>query len=340
MTGNSTMYGDDYPVSDFTPCERPSLDGFALMITYFIVFILSLLGNSVVVFVVCSMVKRRTSTDVYLMHLAVADLLFSLTLPFWAVSLNSEWVFGTFLCKLLSGIQDTAFYSCVFLLACISIDRYLAIVKATQAVFRRRHLVKAVCGLVWLAATLLALPSVVQREAFMPVGHYSMVCHENLTENMDSWRTGMRVTRHTLGFFLPLLIMLVCYGCTVCTLSHARNSQKHKAMRVILSVVLAFLICWLPINVTFLVDTLVRSKILTAGCDQENQVDLALQVTEVLAFLHCAINPILYAFIGKKFRNQLLHTLYQKGVIGKYSHAMFRKGSQTSISSRVTSITL
>ncbi|KAG5283412.1 hypothetical protein AALO_G00041810 [Alosa alosa] len=327
---------------DYTPCERPSLNGFALMITYFIVFLLSLLGNSMVVFVVCSMVNRRSSTDVYLMHLAMADLLFSLTLPFWAISLNSEWVFGNFMCKVLSGIQDTAFYSCVFLLACISIDRYLAIVKATQVVLRRRHLVRVVCGVVWLAAVILALPMVVQREAFTPEGYHAVVCFENVTaKSMNGWRTGMLVMRNTLGFFLPLLVMTICYGCTTCTLFHARNSQKHKAMRVILSVVLAFIVCWLPINVTSVVDTLMRSKILPDECDQQNQVDLVFQVTQVLAFLHCAVNPILYAFIGKKFRNQFLHSLYQRGLIGKDSVAMFRKGSaQSSLSSRVTSITL
>lgn len=329
---------------EYIPCERLSLDGYALMITYFIVFLLSVLGNSVVVFVVCSMVNRRTSTDIYLMHLAVADLFFSLTLPFWAISHYREWVFGTVMCKVLSGIQDTTFYSCVFLLACISIDRYLAIVKATQVVSHRRHLVRVVCVVVWLAAAVLSLPVMVQREAFTPVGQKALVCFENLTaESMDSWRTGMRVVRHTLGFFLPLFIMLVCYGCTTCTLFHARNGQKHKAMRVILSVVLAFIVCWLPINITNVVDTLMRSKILREECQLQNRIDFALEVTQLLAFLHCAVNPILYAFIGKKFRNQFLHSLYQKGLIGKDSLSRFRKGSfQSSISSRsrVTSVTL
>ncbi|KAL2081555.1 hypothetical protein ACEWY4_023408 [Coilia grayii] len=343
MASEPTTPTFDYSMlPDYSPCERPTLNGLALMVVYFIVFILSLLGNSVVVFVVCSMVNRRTSTDIYLMHLAVADFLFCLTLPFWAISISSQWVFGTFLCKLLSGVQDTAFYSCVFLLACISVDRYLAIVKATQVASKRRHLVKVVCSLVWVLALGLAVPVIVQREAFMPEGHASLVCYDNVTgEKMDDWRTGMRVTRHVVGFFLPLLVMLVCYGCTMYTLFHARNGQKHKAMRVILSVVLAFVVCWLPINVTHMVDTLMRSQILTENCEQQNQVDLALQVTQVIAFLHCAINPILYAFIGKKFRNQFLHSLYQKGIIGKDSLALFRKGSaQSSISSRVTSITL
>lgn len=342
-TESTTPFNYD-DLLDYLPCERPSLNGFALMITYFVVFLLSLLGNSVVVFVVCGMVNRRTSTDVYLMHLAVADLFFSLTLPFWAVSHHSQWVFGTVMCKVLSGVQNTAFYSCVFLLACISVDRYLAIVKATQVVARRRHLVRVVCAGVWLAAALLSLPVVVQREAFTPVGQSAMVCFENLTaESVDSWRTGMRVVQHTLGFFLPLLVMLVCYGCTTCTLFHARNGQKHKAMRVILSVVLAFIVCWLPINVTNVLDTLMRSKIIQDECQIQNRIDFVLKVTEVLAFLHCAVNPILYAFIGKKFRNQFLHSLYQKGLIGKDSLARFRLGSfQSSMSSRsrVTSVTL
>ncbi|XP_028846775.1 C-X-C chemokine receptor type 1 [Denticeps clupeoides] len=341
----TTTTSDLSGLEEFLSCETSSsnsLNGVGLMVAYVGVFLLGVLGNGVVIFVVCGMHSRRTSTDVYLMHLAVADLLFSLTLPFWAASIYSHWMFGTFLCKVVSGVQDAAFYSCVFLLANISVDRYLAIVKATQVVTKKQHLVRVVCGLVWLAAAFLALPSIIQREAFVPINHELPVCHENLTaETVDDWRLGMRVMRHLLGFFLPLLVMLFCYSCTVYTLFYARNGQKHKAMRVILSVVLAFVICWLPINITDIVDTLMRHHFMEESCEVQGQVDFALEVTRVLAFLHCALNPLLYAFIGKKFRNQLLHSLFHKGMIGKDTLSLFRKGSvQNSVSSRLTSVTL
>lgn len=324
------------------PDSAEHLNRTVFLVIYVIVFILSLLGNTVVILVVYFMENHRASTDVYLMHLAVADLLFSLTLPFWAVyQYQDHWMFGTFMCKVVSGVQEATFYCCVFLLACISIDRYLAIVKATQFISRQRHLVWAVCTVVWLCASFLALPILVHREAFLSVRwDDTYVCHENLTETMDDWRIGLRILHHTAGFFLPLAVMVFCYGFTTYTLCHTRNSQRQKAMRVILSVVLAFVICWLPRNITELIDSLMRAQWITEDCMLRDSLDLAMYITQALAFTHCAINPILYAFIGKKFRNQLLMSLFRKGLLGRETLSKYRVGSvYSSASSRQMSIT-
>ncbi|KAK2839532.1 hypothetical protein Q5P01_013272 [Channa striata] len=279
------------------------------------------------------MKKGRASTDIYLMHLALADLVFSLTLPFWAVYIHFGWIFGTFLCKLVSGFQEASVYSGVFLLACISVDRYFAIVRATL-----------VCSVVWLVAGVLSLPMVIQKESIHDedLGH---ICYENLAgESSDHWRVSISVLRHTVGFFLPLTVMAVCYCWTVVTLFHTRNQQKHKAMRVILAVVLAFILCWLPYNITILIDTLIQVGSIEVGtCETLYVIAVMLNVTQVLAFVHCAVNPVLYAFIGEKFRNQLLLVLYKHGLISKRIHMAYRKSSVNSAGSnrsRVTSVTM
>lgn len=346
MSNMEVDLDDDYSYSGFGPSlsctsSLKDVNSIGVVIGYIIVFLLGLIGNSMVMFAVCTMKKHRTSTDIYLMQLAIADLMFSLTLPFWAVFVNeSNWVFGTFLCKLLSGVQEIAFYSCVFLLACISIDRYMAIVKATQSFSKQHHVVRAACVMVWLGATVLAIPIVVQREALQIQGY--MHCYENVTaKKMDDWRLGLRVLRHVFGFFFPLTVMLVCYGCTVLTLFRSRNSQKHKAMRVILCVVLAFVICWLPNNLSEFVDTLLRGGLINDTCQNRDNLDMAMYVTQALAFMHCAINPILYAFVGKKFRDHLLTLLSKKGLVTRAAFIRYRAGSvYSSGSSRLTSVTL
>lgn len=315
------------------------------MITYIIVFVFSIVGNGVVVYVVCSMTKGRASTDIYLMHLALADLIFSLTLPFWAIYIHSGWIFGNFLCKLLSCFQEMSLYSGVFLLVCISVDRYFAIVRATRVLSSHHLLVKVVCSVVWLVAGFLSLPVAIQREGMHDENLEKYICYENLTgESSDRWRVVMRVLRHTVGFFLPLVVMAVCYGWTVVALLHTRSQQKQKAMRVILAVVLAFILCWLPHNITVLIDTLRRGGALEKGtCETVYTMEVMLDVTELLAFMHCAVNPVLYAFIGEKFRNQLLFAFYKHGLISKRTQMAYRKGSANSmgsIRSRNTSVTM
>lgn len=346
MSSPETYLDDNYsyPTYDTSmPCisSLSTVNGIGVVIGYVIVFFLGLMGNSLVMFVVCTMKKHRTSTDMYLMQLAIADLLFSLTLPFWAIYINeSNWVFGTSMCKLLSGVHEVAFYSCVFLLACISIDRYMAIVKATQFLSKQYHVVRGVSGLVWLGATVLSIPIMVQREA-LQIDNQTY-CYENITaEKMDDWRLGLRVLRHILGFFFPLTVMVVCYGCTIGTLFRSRNSQKHKAMRVILCVVLAFVICWLPNNLAEFMDTLLRGGLISDTCNNRDNLEVAMYITQALAFMHCAINPILYAFVGKKFRNHLLTLLSKKGLITREVLSRYRAGSiYSSGSTRHTSVTL
>lgn len=327
-----------------TPCPETvqHLNSIVLVLIYITVFCLSLLGNTVVISVVYFMDNRKTSTDVYLMHLAIADLLFSLTLPFWAAYIHySHWMFGTVMCKLISGMQEATFYCCVFLLACISVDRYLAIVKATQFLNQKRHLVGIVCALVWLCAIFLSIPVIVHRDAFSSNG-MDLICHDNATAgSMDILRVSLRILRLTLGFFVPLAVMIFCYGFTVYKLYHSRNSQKQKAMRVILCVVLAFIICWLPNNITEFVDNVMRAGGMKETCNSRDGIDFTLFITQVIGFTHCAINPILYAFIGKKFRNQLLTSLYKKGLLGRDVMSKYRVGSvYSSGSSWHTSVTM
>ncbi|XP_037645023.1 C-X-C chemokine receptor type 2 [Sebastes umbrosus] len=342
---NNSTYEYEYEPS--APCSTtaPGFNSLGLMIAYIVVFILGVVGNSVVVYVVCQMKKGRSSTDIYLMHLAVADLLFCLTLPFWAVNAHSGWIFGNFPCKLLSGFQEASVYSGVFLLACISVDRHFAIVRATRVLPSHHWVVKWVCSVAWLVAGLLSLPVAIQRESL----HYKelgqTICYENITgESSDHWRVGMLVLRHTMGFFLPLVVMAVCYGWIVVTLFHTRNQQKHKAIRVILAVVFAFVLCWLPYNITVLIDTLIRgSSLAVETCETVYTVEVVLKVTQVLAFMHCAVNPVLYAFIGEKFRNQLLSALHKHRLISKRLQMACRKGSVNSAGStrsRNTSATM
>uniref|UniRef100_A0A493TUA0 C-X-C chemokine receptor type 2 n=1 Tax=Anas platyrhynchos platyrhynchos TaxID=8840 RepID=A0A493TUA0_ANAPP len=237
-----------------SPC-RPDgsvLNKYLVVFIYCLVFVLSLLGNGLVVLVVTSSHANRSVTDVYLLNLAVADLLFALTLPLWAAYRAHEWVFGTVLCKAISVLQEANFYSGILLLACISVDRYLAIVYATRAATEKRHWVKFVCLAIWLFSVLLSLPVLLFREAFVSPSN-GTVCYERIRgEDTAKWRVVLRVLPQTFGFALPLLVMLFCYGVTVRTLLRTKNAQRQRAMKVILAVVLVFLVCWLPYNITLL----------------------------------------------------------------------------------------
>ncbi|KAM9032283.1 C-X-C chemokine receptor type 1 [Sarcophilus harrisii] len=329
-------YTDIIP-TDAAPCTQHSwrLDKYFVMVVYSLVFFLSLLGNSLVVLVILYNRLNRSVTDIYLLNLAIADLLFALSLPIWAASKVQGWIYGTTLCKFISLLKDVNFYSGILLLACISVDRYLAIVHATRALTQKRHWVKFICMGIWVLSLLLSIPILFFREAFL-LDVYGYVCYENFGKNTEKGRLVLRMLSQSFGFVLPLVVMLFCYGFTMRTLFEAHMGQKHRAMRVIFAVVLVFLLCWLPYNLVLVTDTLLRTHLIEDTCSRREVIEQAINVTEVLGFLHSCLNPIIYAFIGHKFRHSFLKILAAHGIVSKDFLARCNISSSSFASSSVS----
>ncbi|XP_020858468.2 LOW QUALITY PROTEIN: C-X-C chemokine receptor type 1-like [Phascolarctos cinereus] len=328
----------DFVSTDAAPCNYWRMDKHFVMVIYNLVFFLSLLGNSLVMLVILYNRLSRSVTDIYLLNLAIADLLFALSLPLWAASKVKGWIFGTLLCKFVSLLKEINFYSGILLLASISIDRYLAIVHATSALTQKRHWVKFICMGIWVLSLLLSMPILFFREA-VKAQHDGFVCYENFGNNTEKWRLVLRILPQFFGFVLPLFVMLFCYSFTLRTLSVAHMGQKHRAMRVIFAVVLVFLVCWLPYNLVLITDTLMRTNMVQDTCPRREAIEQAMDITEVLlppGFLHSCLNPIIYVFIGQKFRYSFLKILAAHGVVSKEFLARHHISSSSFASSSVS----
>lgn len=190
-------------------------------------------------------------------------------------------------------------------------DRYLSIVHAA-AMFSRRtpRVVQASCCAVWLVSILLSIPDWIFLDAIHDDRREKTECVRDYfkfdPESVGNWRMASRLLYHILGFIIPSLILIFCYSCILYRLRCATHSlQKQKAFRVTVSLVVVFFLCWTPYNITLLVDT-IQTGNATNSCGARNAVDKAMVVTASLGYLHSSLNPVLYAFVGVKFRRQLL----------------------------------
>ncbi|XP_041118728.1 C-X-C chemokine receptor type 2-like [Polyodon spathula] len=298
---------------------------------YALIFLLAVPGNIIVGIVIGCNHRLLSPSDIYLLNLAVADTLFAVTIPFWAVSTIHEWIFGDVICKVVSLVQEVNFYSSILFLAVISVDRYLAIVQAVQMRKQRQPFYSwLACASVWVVGALLSLP-VLFHSAFKPSNSKKTVCYEEYDpETAAEWRFATRLLRHSLGFLLPLTIMMVCYGITICRLLQKRSFEKQKAMKVIVAVVLAFLICWMPYHLVIIGDTLIRFKLVSYTCEVRNSISLGIFITQSLGLLHSCINPILYAFVGEKFRRNSLKLLHKWRLVERDSKSMFSRSTSNS----------
>ncbi|NP_001092213.1 C-C chemokine receptor type 7 precursor [Danio rerio] len=280
---------------------------------YTIICLLALMGNFLVILTYLYFKRLKTMTDVYLFNLAMADLLFAISLPFWAASFMSTWHLGLYPCKAMFTIYKVSFFSGMFLLTCISIDRYFSITKAVSAHRCRSSAVYygQVSSLVtWVIAIVFSVPDMV-----FAVINSRGTCSANV--NYQDYYVKMVISQMVLGFIIPAVVMGFCYICIIKTLMQAKNFERNKAFKVIIAVVVVFVFSQLPYNVVMGV-----SVQQTTDCAKDNTRLFALDVTMAVAFLRCCVNPFLYAFIGVKFRNDLLKLLKDLGCL-RTSHLMY-----------------
>lgn len=317
-------------------CEMKLMDPVAALATCVflaIIFLLAIPGNLLVGWVIFTRRQMLTPSDVYLFHLTIADFVMALAIPFLAVALIKGWIFGNFMCKFLSLIIEANFYTSILFLACISIDRYLVIVCANESLRSRQRMCSwFLCAAVWALGSALALPALFNDAGKLDSDPQKMICSKNFDMgSATSWRLATRVFLHVFGFFLPLGVMITCYSITIIRLLRTRGFQKHRAMKVIIAVVVAFLLCWMPYHVTMMVDTALRADLIPFDCAVRRSVTMAMDVTNSLALLHSCINPVLYAFVGVKFRRNMAHLFQRKVHQERISSSKFsRSTSQTS----------
>ncbi|XP_008429508.1 C-X-C chemokine receptor type 3-like [Poecilia reticulata] len=321
--GNDSFYEDnsyeDADVCDLT--KSMDFEAVFIPVLYSVVFVVGILGNGLLIAVLMKNRKTWSVTDTFILHLALADVLLLLLLPLWAAQSASlaGWPFGTPLCKITGAMFTVSLYCGIFLLACISVDRYLFIVHSTKMYTRRKPwVVQASCLVVWLVSLILSIPDWYFLEAVEDVRRSRTECVHNYFKINPEYfyilRMAARWLYHTLGFLLPSFVLVFCYSCILLQLGcGTKGLRKQRAFKVIVAVVSVFFLCWTPLNITLIVDTIHQNNDSGTACGTRTSLQIARLVTESLGYLHCSLNPILYAFVGLKFQHQLLNILRSMG---------------------------
>ncbi|XP_071326290.1 C-C chemokine receptor type 2 [Trachinotus anak] len=301
-----------YDYDNYTTCEQDPLSELSdvsvvLQVLYYVLFGLSLLGNITVLWVLLWCIKRKTMTDVCLLNLAMSDLILAISLPLWAYNYQSLAS-----CKLMTGVYQLGFYSGTLFVTSMSVDRYLAIVHAVAAMRARTLRYGIIASItIWVIAIIMATPHVIFASLEIDEED-TFQCQPQYPEDWQLfWKLQRNFSENTVGLFVCLPIMVFCYVKILVVLSKARNSNKDKAVKLIFTIVCVLVVCWVPYNVTVFLQTLQLFEILH-NCVALKTINSAMGFAEIIALSHCCINPVIYAFVGEKFRKSLSKEL------GKY----------------------
>lgn len=340
---NTTDY--EYPTDYMGYCDLEGVWSFKAVfetVLYGCVFLLGMAVNGLMVTVLLRRWRLLRISEIYLLHLALADLMLLFTLPFSIAENAIGWLFGDLLCKLIGLGMQLNLLCGSFLVACIGFDRYLAIVRAVTSMrCRRRRTVHLTCISLWLVCLAISVPNLVFLTVKQETNTSRVSCFfHDYGIHGHNWVLTIRVLEHVC-FFLPLAVMSYCYTAVVVTLFKSQRSQiQQGAIKLALLITLVFCFCWLPYNTASVIKTMTDLSIVKyKSCESLLRLQSTLIVTKCLGFSHCCLNPILYAFVGVRFRNELLHLLCKLGCSRICTPLIKPQGHRQAFSSEGTSTT-
>lgn len=295
----------------------------AALIFYCFVFIIGVTVNLTALWVFALTTKKRSSVTVYMINVAVVDLLFILLLPFRMVyHHNHHWPFGDIFCRISAAI--TIFYPsmALWLFALISADRYMAIVQPRHGK-ELRNVPKAVAACV--GVLLMTLGSNVpllftEDDPDVTSNFTTCIKMQDIIYMRDN--NMVNFVRLIFFFLVPICIMIGCYITIVDNLIHGRTSKlkpkvKQKSIRIIITLIIQMLVCFVPFHVCLVLG------LLWTGSD--GWFSTWAIFTTFLMNMSTVLDIILYYIVSKQFQDRVISVILYRN----YLRSVRRKSRRT-----------
>ncbi|ELU04429.1 hypothetical protein CAPTEDRAFT_63132, partial [Capitella teleta] len=288
---------------------------------YLIVFVFGVIGNIIVIYVICALKDMRTPTNIFLLNLCFADLLVIIVcMPSSLVEFHTHdvWYLGSFMCKLTPFLEHSVSHTSSLTILAISFERYYAICSPLEVLYsctKRRSLI--IISVVWVCGLASALPMIFF--TFTVEAAHSMYGDVDIcvTPIEGVLRISYVLSTISAFFIIPCAILVVLYA-MICRrligdanpdqqrspmpLAHNPRAQhtRRQIIYMLITIIILFFVCLLPFRVVTL---------WAIFSDKSEQAELGLEGTlnlfsfaRVMFYLNSAGNPILYNIMSTKFR--------------------------------------
>ncbi|XP_078371326.1 melatonin receptor type 1C-like [Oculina patagonica] len=282
--------------------------------------ILTLTGNSFVCLAFYRNTRLRTITSLYVMSLAVADIIMGIfCFPFHAIASGlRKWPFGSNFCQFAGFVVELWVQVSLCILALVSINRYFCFVKQQKYLmfFTRMNTVLSIL-VVWLCAIVLTLTNTFVTPVVYVWNPYNLYCRATFPNR------GKEKEFYTLvGCFsiFPMSIVVFCYSMVYYTVRQHNNAvvpslqsaaatnrpgvraQEIKTSRVLFAAAFGFFVCWTPFIV-----------ILILEFGFQIVIPLSSQpIYPLLSIVSSWMNPIIYGVMNRAMRKEFGNILFCK----------------------------
>uniref|UniRef100_A0A8I3MPF9 Neuropeptide FF receptor 1 n=1 Tax=Canis lupus familiaris TaxID=9615 RepID=A0A8I3MPF9_CANLF len=299
------------------------------IVAYVLIFLLCMVGNALVCFIVLKNRHMRTVTNMFILNLAVSDLLVGIfCMPTTLVdNLITGWPFDNATCKMSGLVQGMSVSASVFTLVAIAVERFRCIVHPFREKLTLRKALVTI-AVIWALALLIMCPSAVTLTVTRQEHHFMVDARNRSYPLYSCWEAwpekGMRRVYTTVLFshiyLAPLALIVLMYARIarkLCKASGparpggeaapeggrgargARGARRRaRVVHMLVVVALVFTLSWLPLWALLLLTDY--------GQLSEPQLHLvtvyAFPLAHWLAFCNSSANPVIYGYFNENFR--------------------------------------
>ncbi|XP_006819708.1 prokineticin receptor 2-like [Saccoglossus kowalevskii] len=300
----------------------PTAAKIVLTVIFVLIFLVCGFGNSLLCFTIFRLKRLRTVTNLFIASLAVSDALVAiicapLTLYYY---LEQNWIFGSILCTIVGTVKVVSLNVSVNTLLVIAMERYYVIYHPLTPRLQKCAVVIIIVS-IWVVSLLVSLPTplyTVVSSGFDINGNLLQYCGE-FWEHLHSAQAYI-VFLCVFEYLIPMTIMTMAYvsivrkvwfrhapGESVALRTRQQqrdfrfNNNKKKTIRMLITVVISFGICWGPyhaynVTINFYQDVLFFKK---------NNMTL-FYIVEVIAMSNCILNTIVYFLMNETYRKETM----------------------------------
>lgn len=318
-----SMVGDDACPAHFTT----TAERVGKLIAYIIIFVISLTGNTLIIYVVRKSKNIQRNVNYLILNMAVSDLFTpAFVIPTKIVQIildigDGRWPItglgGQITCKTLYFVKDVTLPVSTLTLVLIALERYVAVVFPLRAKRITSRLRVALILSTWII-------SIAFHGPYLYI--FKVVEHDSEAYCIASWEPSFEEpsTGKFYATFLcvalviiPFTLLAVIYTIIVLTLVRQRNALRgavrggvirdkmnRNVLKMAVTIVVVFAICWAPFNIyTFIL-------IFVWNWQAPSCVLPAFPfIAEFFTHANSAVNPFIYFGFVENYRRSLRNAL-------------------------------